>query len=40
MKTINKEMIFEQKIVKYAKTERDVLALSDHPFIVKMYFAF
>jgi serine/threonine protein kinase len=27
-------------LVKYAKTERDVLALSDHNFIVKMYFAF
>lgn len=40
MKTINKEMIFKENIVKYAKIERDVLALSDHHFIVKMYFAF
>jgi serine/threonine protein kinase len=40
MKVIDKEMIMGQNIVKYAKTERDVLALSNHNFIVKMYFAF
>lgn len=40
MKVCNKESIFSQNLTKYAKTERDVLALADHPFVVKMYFAF
>ena len=42
MKVSSKETIFskERDTSKYAKTERDVLALSNHNFIVKMYFAF
>lgn len=40
MKVINKAEIMKQNIIKYAKTERDVLALSNFNFIVKMYFSF
>jgi len=40
MKVIDKQTIFSQNLVKYAKIERDVLALSTFNFIVKMYFAF
>jgi hypothetical protein len=40
MKVINKAEIMKQNIIKYAKTERDVLALSNFSFIVKMYFSF
>jgi serine/threonine protein kinase len=40
MKVIDKQTILSQNLTRYAKTERDVLALSNHNFIVKMYFAF
>ncbi len=40
MKVIDKKTILSQNLTRYAKTERDVLAISNHNFIVKMYFAF
>lgn len=41
MKVIDKATIFEKQMVKYAKTERDILAnFTESNFLVKLYFAF
>ena len=41
MKVINKSIILEQSLTRYAKTERDILAkYNQSDFIVKLYFAF
>ena len=40
MKILNKKQIMGQNLVKYAKTERDVLTYTCHPFIVGLKFAF
>ena len=40
MKVLSKEKIFNQNLLKYALTERNVLSLSEHPFIVKLNYAF
>jgi serine/threonine protein kinase len=40
MKILNKKQIFGQNLVKYAKTERDVLSYTKHPFIVGLKYAF
>ena len=40
MKILNKKQIMGQNLVKYAKTERNVLTYTSHPFIVGMKFAF
>ena len=40
MKVLRKERIIGQNLLKYAVAERNVLSLSHHPFIVKLYFAF
>jgi serine/threonine protein kinase len=40
MKVMNKSQIFDKKIVRYAMAERDVLSRMNHPFIVKLYYAF
>lgn len=40
MKILNKKQIIGQGLVKYAKTERDVLTYASHPFIVGMRYAF
>ena len=40
MKVLRKERIMGQNLLKYAITERNVLSLSNHPFIVKLNFAF
>lgn len=41
MKVIDKATIFTQQLTKYAKTERDILALfTESNFLVKLYFAF
>jgi serine/threonine protein kinase len=40
MKVLNKEKIMRQNLVKYALTERNVLSLTDHPFIVRLHAAF
>lgn len=40
MKVLNKTKILSQNIVRYVKTERDVLSTINHPYIVKLYYAF
>ena len=40
MKVLRKERIMGQNLMKYAIAERNVLSLSNHPFIVKLNFAF
>ena len=40
MKILNKKQILGQNLVKYAKTERDVLTYTKHPFIVGLRYAF
>jgi serine/threonine protein kinase len=40
MKTLSKRKILGQNLVRYAKTERDVLSYMRHPFIVNLHYAF
>ncbi len=40
MKVLQKERIINQNLVRYAQTERDILSIMNHPFIVKLNFAF
>ena len=40
MKILNKKQIMGQNLVKYVKTERDVLTYTTHPFIVGLRYAF
>lgn len=40
MKVLNKDKIMAQNLIKYAMTERNVLSVTDHPFIVKLSFSF
>ena len=40
MKTLAKSKILGQNLVRYAKTERDVLSYMRHPFIVNLHYAF
>ncbi|MCQ2817184.1 MAG: protein kinase, partial [archaeon] len=40
MKVLNKERIMSQNLLKYVMTERNVLSLTSHPFIVKMFYSF
>ena len=40
MNILNKKQILGQNLVKYAKTERDVLTYTKHPFIVGLKYAF
>jgi hypothetical protein len=40
MKVLRKERIIGHNLLKYAMAERNVLSLSNHPFIVKLNFAF
>lgn len=40
MKILNKKQIMGQNLVKYAKTERDVLTYLSHPFIVGLKYSF
>jgi hypothetical protein len=35
-----KSKIIEHNLIRYAMTERNVLSVTDHPFIVKLNFAF
>eukprot|EP00826_Nyctotherus_ovalis_P005759 TRINITY_DN1130_c0_g3_i2.p1 TRINITY_DN1130_c0_g3~~TRINITY_DN1130_c0_g3_i2.p1 ORF type:complete len:663 (-),score=109.63 TRINITY_DN1130_c0_g3_i2:807-2795(-) len=39
MKMLNKRMLMSQNMIKYTRTERDVLSISKHPFIVGLHFA-
>jgi serine/threonine protein kinase len=40
MKVLSKTQIMSQNLVKYALTERDVLSVTHHPFIVRLNYAF
>ena len=40
MKVLTKHKIFGNNLVRYAKTERDVLSYTKHPFIVGLNYAF
>ena len=40
MKVLNKSKIKANNLIRYASTERNVLSVSDHPFIVGLKFAF
>ena len=40
MKVLSKDRIMGQNLLKYAMAERNVFSLSNHPFIVKLNFAF
>lgn len=40
MKVLCKDKIFEHKLARYAMTERNVLSVINHPFIVKLNFSF
>lgn len=40
MKVLNKKQIMGQNLVRYAKTERDVLTVTKHPFSIGLQFAF
>lgn len=40
MKVISKALLKKKNNVQYMKSERDILTMVEHPFIVKLYFAF
>jgi len=40
MKVLSKEKIAENKLTRYALTERNVMAIVNHPFIVRINYAF
>ncbi|KRX04831.1 Protein kinase-like domain [Pseudocohnilembus persalinus] len=40
MKVLHKSKIEKYNVTRYAQTERNVLSITDHPFIVKLEFAF
>ena len=40
MKVLKKDRIVKQNLTRYAKTERNVLSIMNHPFIVGLNFAF
>ncbi|KRX09229.1 Protein kinase-like domain [Pseudocohnilembus persalinus] len=40
MKILDKEKFFSRNLIKYAKTERNVLRIMKHPFIIQLKFAF
>jgi serine/threonine protein kinase len=40
MKVLRKEAIIQRKQVTHTKSERNILQRIQHPFIVKLYFAF
>lgn len=40
MKVLTKSKIMGHNLTRYAMTERNVLSIADHPFIVKLKYAF
>ena len=40
MKVLTKSKIMGHNLTRYALTERNVLSIADHPFIVKLKYAF
>lgn len=40
MKILKKDRMIKDNLMKYAKTEKDVLSIMSHPFIVKLNYSF
>ncbi len=40
LKVLRKSQLIGQNLMKYAVTERNILAVTDHPFVVKLNYAF
>lgn len=40
MKVLRKDKILEKNLTRYAITERNVMSVSNHPFIVSLHYAF
>lgn len=40
MKALDKAAIMQQNILRYAMTERKILSTINHPFVVKLHYAF
>ena len=40
MKVLDKGMITRQNILRYAMTERKILSTINHPFVVRLHYAF
>lgn len=40
MKILSKQQIEAQKLLRYALTERKILSTIDHPFVVKLHYAY
>ncbi len=40
MKALDKASIMQQNILRYAMTERKILSTINHPFVVKLHYAF
>jgi hypothetical protein len=40
MKIQKKSAFIKRNLIRYAKTERDVMAIIDHPFMSKIYYSF
>ena len=40
MKVLTKSKILGHNLTRYALTERNVLSIADHPFVVKLNYAF
>ncbi|MCQ2817639.1 MAG: protein kinase [archaeon] len=40
MKILSKDKVMSQNLLRYVMAERNVLSLTNHPFIVKLYFSF
>lgn len=40
MKVLKKRMVLEKNLLRYVMAERDILAKTDHTFIVKLNYAF
>ncbi len=40
MKVLKKHQVFKQNLKRYVRAERDILTIMNHPFIVKLNFAF
>ena len=40
MKVLKKDKMLKQNLIRYAQTERNILSIMNHPFIVRLNFAF
>ena len=40
MKVLNKDRILAQNLLKYVRAERNILSIMNHPYIIKLYYAF